>query len=580
MLALLAAGVKYTVDLRHERQRALGAVDQAERAREEAEQVSRFLVGVFELADPRRARGRDITAREILDEGVARLEDLEHQPEAQGRLLSTVGEVYYKLGYYHEAKTLLGRALAAQERVSGGGDDTELATTLARLGETCRFLDEYACARELLGKALAMRRRLHPGGHPELAASLLDLGRLSYDEGRLEESVGFLEESAAMLRPVAASNASGGGSGRARSTGLGRTETAEAEVLADTLRLLGKCLVDMGETERAEKLLLESVALYEEHLGDDHPSLAIALEDLGFVYHAQALYDQARPAMERSLRIREKVFGPHHQSLAISSSYLASIAAAEGRFDEAETLLRRSVDIFSARLGPDHFNVGAALIFLADVFLQVGRLEAAEEAYERSLEIAGGLDVEASYNGLTARQGLGHVALARGRWRPAREHLEASVEPFVSVVGEASTEVVTSLIGLVRACHALGLRSEADRWLERADRASEQLVAAAPESPSALRARAEVELAMGAAAEARQAGSGRQRFETANRRLESLPGADREVHLQALRAEAMLRLGRDASELLAALERLGWADPFLWQLAGPGGAAETVASGR
>ena len=40
------------------------------RERDTAEQVSEFLVGLFEVSDPSEARGTTITAREVLDKGV------------------------------------------------------------------------------------------------------------------------------------------------------------------------------------------------------------------------------------------------------------------------------------------------------------------------------------------------------------------------------------------------------------------------------------------------------------------------------------------------------------------------------
>jgi len=66
-LALVLAGFKYTFDLRRERDAAVGARQEAERSRREAEEVSAFMVGVFGVPDPGEARGSSVTARELLD---------------------------------------------------------------------------------------------------------------------------------------------------------------------------------------------------------------------------------------------------------------------------------------------------------------------------------------------------------------------------------------------------------------------------------------------------------------------------------------------------------------------------------
>jgi len=85
------------------------------RAKTEAEtahQVSEFMVGLFEVSDPGEALGNTITARQILDEGVKRIETgLADQPETQARLMNTMGRVYKELGLYREARPLLEQSL-------------------------------------------------------------------------------------------------------------------------------------------------------------------------------------------------------------------------------------------------------------------------------------------------------------------------------------------------------------------------------------------------------------------------------------------------------------------------------------
>src|SRR5690606_3925190 len=62
----------------------------AERIR--AEQVSSFLVELFELSDPSKSRGHQVTAREMLDIGARRVNiGLADQPETRATLLQTIG---------------------------------------------------------------------------------------------------------------------------------------------------------------------------------------------------------------------------------------------------------------------------------------------------------------------------------------------------------------------------------------------------------------------------------------------------------------------------------------------------------
>src|SRR5690606_32029380 len=61
----------------------------AELARRDSEQVSRFLLGLFEAHDPANARGRELSARALIGRGVQQAEALAAQPLLQARLFDT-----------------------------------------------------------------------------------------------------------------------------------------------------------------------------------------------------------------------------------------------------------------------------------------------------------------------------------------------------------------------------------------------------------------------------------------------------------------------------------------------------------
>ena len=129
--------------------------DTAQQERDAAEEVSSFLVSLFELNDPSRSRGETVTARELLDRGAMQVESgLASQPVAQARLMDTMGRVYRQLGLLGPATALLEKALARREAAVEGFSD-EVADTLAELGEVWRENGEYAQAERLHRRALA-----------------------------------------------------------------------------------------------------------------------------------------------------------------------------------------------------------------------------------------------------------------------------------------------------------------------------------------------------------------------------------------------------------------------------------------
>ena len=123
--------------------------DRANQEAATAKQVSDFLVGLFKVSDPNEARGNALTAREILESGVANIEkDLAGQPEVQARMMGTMGAIYTGLGLYDRAERLLTQAVATDRRVFGDDDATTL-TAVNDLANAYWFQDKYDRAEPL-----------------------------------------------------------------------------------------------------------------------------------------------------------------------------------------------------------------------------------------------------------------------------------------------------------------------------------------------------------------------------------------------------------------------------------------------
>ena len=96
----------------------------AELEAQTARQTSDFMVSLFEVSDPSESRGNSITAREVLDRGVNRIEHAEFaRPLIKARLLGTMGKVYSYLGLYPRAEELLARSDRFVEVADPGSEE-------------------------------------------------------------------------------------------------------------------------------------------------------------------------------------------------------------------------------------------------------------------------------------------------------------------------------------------------------------------------------------------------------------------------------------------------------------------------
>jgi tetratricopeptide (TPR) repeat protein len=299
-----------------------------------AQQVTDFLVDLFEASDPFAELQSDFTVRELLDRGAEKIENsLSSEPRLQARLLATIGQVHTQLGLYDTALRLLDEAYAAQEPILDARDPQLLRTQTSRAW-------------------LAIET-----GNYEHAQSIYDTILPALEEDQLYSDV--LEHT---------------------------------EEWCTVINDLGVLQWSNGELKNAKWTLLQALTMEEELYGVDSIEIAATLNNLGLVFAYSGEYEAARPFYERALSIREGVYGPDHPAHMSVLSNLASTVRSLGDFDAAQALLERALRIAEVSLEPDHPHFGSLYNGLGIVLWKQGNYEAALAR----LEYAGNLFVTAS----------------------------------------------------------------------------------------------------------------------------------------------------------------------------------------
>ncbi|MEM8563890.1 MAG: toll/interleukin-1 receptor domain-containing protein [Pseudomonadota bacterium] len=128
--------------------------DRAEQEAETAKLTADFMIGLFQVSDPSEARGRTITAREILVKGADRIEqDLQAEPAIQASLMTTMGEVFNGLGLHDDASDLLELALV-RRRVLTPLSEADLTDSIHELAKVKLLQRSYTEAEPLLLEAV------------------------------------------------------------------------------------------------------------------------------------------------------------------------------------------------------------------------------------------------------------------------------------------------------------------------------------------------------------------------------------------------------------------------------------------
>lgn len=365
VLLLAAGAVKYGFDLRRERDRAVAAQAAAERARSEAEEVARFLEGVFEVSNPRSGEGGEVRARELLDRGAQRVRsELRDQPLVRARLMGTIGRIYMQLGLFQEAEGLLTESLAERERALGR-EHLDVAESLLDLGAV-RLEQSRHDAEPLIRQALAIREKALGPDHPDVAEVLEILGMLL---GRLS---GQWKDAEQVLR-------------RAQAI---REKRPPGPELARVLHELAVARIQQDDPADSERLFRRSLALREKLFPPDHPDVATSIVALGALLGNTGRPAEGIPLYRRALPALEKRLGPEHPTVALTWGNLGACYLEIGKHRESEAALRRALAIREKAFGPEHVEVLPTLYALGRLYRQQGRRADLDALLARALPIA------------------------------------------------------------------------------------------------------------------------------------------------------------------------------------------------
>jgi tetratricopeptide (TPR) repeat protein/tRNA A-37 threonylcarbamoyl transferase component Bud32 len=347
--------------------RALKAEKDTAAEAQTANTVSDFLVGLFAVSNPSEARGRIVTAREILENGREKIaEELKDQPETQTRLMDTMGNAYRSLGLYADARPLLETALDVRRTLFGEvhADVAESLNSLARLLFDSGEMD---VAEPVFREALAQRRKLLGDEHPDTLESMNNLAVWCDSRGRYDEAAALNRQTLEIRRRV-----------------LGDEHPDTLVSMHSVAVLLGR----LGKFAEAEPLFRQVLEISRRRLGDDHPGTLTSMNTLARSLKDQGKYAEAELLYVQTLEDRRRILGPEHADTLTSMNNLASLFHAQSRFAEAEPLYRQTLVARRRVLGEEHPRTVNSMNNLAAVLRDLDKYAEAEPLFEQTLEVS------------------------------------------------------------------------------------------------------------------------------------------------------------------------------------------------
>ncbi len=461
-IAIMLGVFAYMTDLHNQ---ALSA------ERDKAITVKDLLVDVFNVANPNKQPGQELTATEVLDMGLQQVRDTFTTPtEVEAELLEEIAHTYQNLGNFNTAQQVLEDAHAIRTSLP---DQTPsaLAKGMLMLGENQRMMAHHDVAESWLRKSLEMYQVNAEDNQEGIASVLSRLGRVKMLQGAFAEAEQLGTEATELHEQLYGRNHKLYAQSLNDLTAVyfrqGKYQQVE-EILLETKQIreslwgdkplpildtdyatninnLGLANYMQGNLERGEQFFLQAIDLRDQIFTTAHPEQAQSLTNMGLLLNDAGRPNEALPYLQQALEIRQLTLEPGHMRINDAWNNLAMVYHENAEFSKAITIYQDISDPIIAARGVDHPQTASVYTNMANTLLELNEFQQAHDMLQKSLEIrqktlpADHLYLSYSYLGLgRAKVALGDLEAGRQLIQQALDIRQQKLPPDHWLLGETN----------------------------------------------------------------------------------------------------------------------------------------------
>ena len=363
--AVVAIATVWGVTMMRDRARIRVALAEATLGVRRAEQVTDFMVGLFEAAEGGKALTDTVTARELLTRGVAQARQLSGQPVIQAHMLDVIGRLYTQLGEYDRARPLLEDALEIRTGALGE-HHADVVTSLESLAAATFGKGDIATAVTLRRQALDARRRLFGETHAKTVDALFKLATVMHTAGDYKGAEPLFDQWNAIIS---------------------RQPPEVTSERVDQLQLIGSFYENRGHYDRAEPILRDAVVLNRELYGDGHQRVGVSLIGLGTMLFQAGKYEPSEVALREAVALLRVADPEGHPQLPVALKQWGVALGYLKRTDESIAALREAVAFHRRQQGPDGIFVATSQQDLASALILGESYAEAEQIVRDAIRI-------------------------------------------------------------------------------------------------------------------------------------------------------------------------------------------------
>ena len=418
--------------------------DEAMRQAQKAELIAHFLQDVFRSVEPSRSPDKEVSAKDILDAGIAQLGARSQSLPAEiaAELTLLFGDMLLELGKLDDAVAQYARALALAEP-----EGLERIVRKARLGQGRAYnsLGKFKESTAVLEYLTA--RAFDPTAFDEIdVRARMHLGSAYTQLGRLDEAEKLIDPLFAHTDRVLALQPNGG------------------QLLGSLEGTRGSIYNARGDRENALKMRTLALQHLEAHFGTDlHPAVVSAIDNLANAHSVVGNDEQAHALSERSLGLTLRLYGELHPRLLIVRLNFAARLAGEGNNEAGLEQINAVFDALAKdETHPSYAWEGVAYQILALLNENLRRFDEADAATRQAIAV-----VTARYGEKSSRVGqcqatLGRILWKRGMHDEAKRQFQEGIAALSKAAGDDHPEVLQAQMDYLVFLADTGMFAERD----------------------------------------------------------------------------------------------------------------------
>ena len=352
-LLIIGFATFYTLQISKER-------NQAQIQAEKAQQVSQFILGLFDLE----AAKDTLQVRDVLRQGAKEAKRLKGEP-GYANMLSVIGQAHTNIGDYDSALPLLQKAVQTSKTLHGI-QSSEHATALNRLGHWYVKQYNFKKALPFFRKAYQINLSIHGMEDQNTAMVLANMASAMRDVGKIDSAEIYARKALSIQQNL-----------------LSKTHPS----VLNTMVELGYVLRKKEEYAKAESLYVKAISRAKQDSTNRLNMLAGYYQNLGYLYRVQENHKKATESYRTSIRLIKAINGSGHPETIMARRNLATNLYFQKNYEEATKLLEENINAARQRFGTNHTQTVSTINIMSVFLMLQQKFEKAEPYIRESVQI-------------------------------------------------------------------------------------------------------------------------------------------------------------------------------------------------